>query len=79
MELINRYKSYLTIIILCLANEDVVHAKEEFMENLQDSQYLKAKECEISESLITAFENCDSDELEAMQKGPKFNYLDNQV
>jgi hypothetical protein len=75
----NLAKSWLSITIVQLTMNDFVAAERSFTLHLQDSEYLKAPECELEEDLIQAYNNMDQIALEDALKKQGWNFLDNQV
>ena len=70
-----KYQCYLTGVVIHLARNDIVAARNAFSSHFDDTDYLKSRECEAAESLLTACENRDEEEIEKIVKGHVVNAL----
>lgn len=70
-----KHQCYLTAVILHIARNDVVAARNAFSAHFDDAEYLRSRECEAAETLLTACENRDMEQIEKVVKGHVVNAL----
>ena len=73
-------KFMLAITFLQLFSGDIVLADQTYLNNhLNNSLYIRSKECELADDFIAAFKRQDAEKLELTQKNNHMNYLDKEI
>eukprot|EP01039_Chlorochromonas_danica_P002507 gene2507-2745_t len=73
-------KCFLTETVAQLALGDTVAAQQTFLQqHLNNTAYMRSKECEVADLLILAFNNSDIDQLDKAKMHPHIAFLDREV
>jgi tetratricopeptide (TPR) repeat protein len=72
----NIYKLFAAEVIIALAMNDPVKARNAFNKSLYNDAYLSSGECAATEDLLRAFETFDEEKFESSKLARDFNYID---
>jgi hypothetical protein len=76
----NMCKAMASITVLELTMGDVVQAQQTYLQvHLSNSQYIKSKECEMSDLLVMACHQQDMDLLDQAKSHPQLHFMDFEI
>jgi hypothetical protein len=75
----NKWKSYLSIVILALKMGDWVKATDYHEKFMDDMGYSNTEESQLGQQLLTCFEKNDDEALKKVLKTQKIRLLENQI
>ena len=75
----NVWKSFVSELVLCLAQEDVVGAEQSLERMLMEDGFLRTREYEAAQDLVDAFQHQSEDDLRRVLQMQLFTFLDPAV